>query len=85
MYTKAQICEDTYTDLRMRSQVKYSHTEGNNEDQWIITCPSCAGNGYDIEVDGFSTCTTCDGMGESSPVSECEVREFFTGSSALPV
>jgi len=83
--TKFQLCENTYTDLRIRSQVKYSHTDPLEGDQWIISCPSCTGNGYDIEVEGFSTCEACEGLGESSPVNEHEVREFFEGSMPLPV
>ena len=83
--TKSQLCENTYTDLRIRTQVKYSHTDPKDGDQWLITCPSCMGNGYDIEVEGFNTCTSCDGLGESSPVNEHEVREFFHGDIALPV
>lgn len=83
--TKSQLCENTYTDLRIRTQVKYSHTDPQEGDQWIISCPSCFGNGYDIEVEGFNTCEDCEGLGESSPVNEHEVREFFEGSMPLPV
>ena len=84
MLTKADIAVSTFGETRLRSQVKYSHTDPQEGDQWLITCPSCFGNGYDLEVEEVKVCTVCEGMGESSPVHENEVREFFNGSTPFP-
>jgi DnaJ-class molecular chaperone len=86
MYTtKADIADSTFGETRLRSQVKYSHTDPLEGDQWLITCPSCMGNGYDIDLEEVTMCSLCDGLGESSPVHELEVKDFFAGETSFPV
>lgn len=80
MYRNAfEIAESTFRTLA-RGTVAYSHTDPEYGDMWLIDCATCGGNGYDVEVDGFSVCTACDGLGEYGPMPEQEVREFFDGS-----
>jgi len=81
--TKSQIAEGSFVDTHIRAHVKYSHVQEG--DQWLITCPSCTGNGFDVESVGFSICLSCEGAGESSPAGEHEVKAFFNGSIPLPV
>ena len=82
--TKNEIKEQAFGDLRVRSEVKYTHTDADG-DNFEITCPLCMGNGYDIEIDGFCPCSTCEGLGSSSPVPEDQVTAYFQGLIALPV
>lgn len=84
MYTKADIAVATFGETRLRSQVKYSHTDPEEGQQWLITCPSCMGNGYDLDLEEVKICSLCDGLGESSPVDELEVRDFFAGNAPFP-
>lgn len=77
MYTKAAIAEDTFGGTSIRPHVHYSHTDPLEGDQWLVACPACGGNGYDIETEGFSVCSSCAGLGEYGPFSEHEVRSFF--------
>lgn len=77
MLTKANIAESTFGGTSIRPHVKYSHSEVAEGDQWLVACPPCGGNGYDIEAEGFSVCTECHGLGEFGPMPEHEVRAFF--------
>lgn len=77
MLTKSMIAESTFGGSSIRPHVKYSHTDSTEGDQWLVACPSCGGNGFDIEVEGFTVCTGCHGLGEYGPMSEQEVRSFF--------
>ena len=67
-----------------RAEVKYSHTDPQEGDQWMIICNQCMGNGYDIDLDDVSMCHACDGMGESSPISEHQVCEYMSYDSDFP-
>lgn len=77
MYTKHHVVESAFAGSQIRPHVSYSHTDPVQGDMWLIECTGCGGNGYDIEVDDWSVCTSCDGLGEYGPMPEQEVRDWF--------
>lgn len=58
--------------------VRYSHTDEDGEDFWVLVCRPCAGAGFDLDSDEVSSCAECDGLGESSPLTSYEVRQVLT-------
>ena len=78
MYTnRFDVKEATFSPAVALGRVAYSHTDPAQGDMWTVDCATCGGNGYDIEVQGFSVCTSCDGLGEYGPMCEQEVRDLL--------
>lgn len=74
--TRASFADSTFAGETFRPHVRYEYDDVDGEN-WTVVCPSCSGNGYDIETEGFSVCDSCEGLGEFGPMSTAEVREHF--------
>ena len=58
-------------------EVKFSHVDEYGDEQWLIVCSECMGVGIDLSSDEVEVCLSCDGMGESGPFGEADVRNHL--------